>query len=240
MNGSLVVVAVALLAFAWSYVAVPAELDGKAYYELVFWGGGHVLQIAYTLVMLVAWLVLADAIGAEVPLSPRVVALLFAVGLIAVFATPLVYYAYGVTSVLHHRLQTWLMRFGGGLAIAPVAIAVMIALVQRARRPQWGAADAGPLAASLIASIVLFGFGGVIGFAIQGSDVRIPAHYHGAIVGVTIALMGLAYWLLPRLGFGAPPPRLATWQACLYGGGQPLHIAGLVWSGGYGVQRQGR
>jgi hypothetical protein len=28
------------------------------------------------------------------------------------------------------------------------------------------------------------------------------------------------------------------WQPWLYGGGQLLHIAGLVWSGGYGVQRK--
>ena len=66
----------------------------------------------------------------------------------------------------------------------------------------------------------------------------IPAHYHGCIVGVTIAMMGFTYWLLPRLGFAAPPPRLATWQAYLYGGGQLLHIVGLLWSGGYGVQRK--
>ena len=33
-------------------------------------------------------------------------------------------------------------------------------------------------------------------------------------------------------------PRAATWQAWLYGVGQILHIAGLVWSGGYGVQRK--
>jgi heme/copper-type cytochrome/quinol oxidase subunit 1 len=50
--------------------------------------------------------------------------------------------------------------------------------------------------------------------------------------------MGVAYWLLPRLGFAAPRPRLATWQPYLYGGGQLLHIVGLVWSGGYGVQRK--
>ena len=67
---------------------------------------------------------------------------------------------------------------------------------------------------------------------------RIPAHYHGCIVGVTIALMGLAYLLLPALGYAQPSVRLATWQPYVYGGGQLLHIAGLVWSGGYGVQRK--
>lgn len=238
LNGAIVATAVALLAFAWSYVALPAGLDGKAYYELLFWGGGHVLQFAWTLLLLVAWLLLADAVGARVPLSPRVVALLFGIGLACVFATPLVYYAFGVTSVEHHRLQTWMMRFGGGLAIAPVAVAVAWSLLRRARVPRIRDPRTGPLSAALVASIVLFGVGGLIGFAIRGSDVRIPAHYHGAIVGVTIAMMGVAYWLLPRLGFAAPMPRVATWQPAVYGAGQLLHIVGLVWSGGYGVQRK--
>jgi heme/copper-type cytochrome/quinol oxidase subunit 1 len=169
-----------------------------------------------------------------VPLSPRVVTLLFGIGLASVFATPVIYLAYDVGSVEHHRLLTWLMRFGGGLAIPPIAVAVVFALA----RHRDIAADAKPLRAALVASIALFGAGGVIGFMIDGSNVKIPAHYHGAIVGVTTALMGLAYRLLPALGYARPSVRLATWQPYVYGGGQLLHITGLVWSGGYGVQRK--
>jgi len=238
LNGAIVATAVALLALAWSYAVLPATLDAKAYYELLFWGSGHVLQFTWTLLLLVGWLLLADAIGARVPLSPRVATLLLGIGLAAVFATPLIFLAYDVASVEHHRLQTWLMRFGGGLAIAPVAVAVIWALVRQRRSLRAADLHARPLFAALVASIALFGVGGLIGFAIQGSNVKIPAHYHGCIVGVTIAMMGVTYWLLPRLGFGAPPPRLATWQAFLYGVGQLLHIIGLVWSGGYGVQRK--
>ena len=73
---------------------------------------------------------------------------------------------------------------------------------------------------------------------ISGLDIVIPAHYHGATVGVTIAFMGLTYYLLPRLGFGALPARMAFWQPLLYGGGQLMHIVGLAWTGGYGVQRK--
>jgi len=50
--------------------------------------------------------------------------------------------------------------------------------------------------------------------------------------------MGLVYLLLPQLGYRTPVGRLPTWQPTLYGGGQMLHIIGLVWSGGYGVQRK--
>jgi heme/copper-type cytochrome/quinol oxidase subunit 1 len=139
-----------------------------------------------------------------------------------------------VVSVQHYRMQTWLMRIGGGLAIVPFAAAVALALTN-APTPSRATA---PLRAALAWSLVLFGAGGLIGLAISGANVKIPAHYHGSIVGVTLALMGLVYYLLPRMGFGRPEGRLARLQPALYGGGQLLHIAGLLWSGGYGVQRK--
>jgi heme/copper-type cytochrome/quinol oxidase subunit 1 len=86
--------------------------------------------------------------------------------------------------------------------------------------------------------MLLFVAGGLIGLTIQGSNVKIPAHYHGCIVGVTLALMGLVHHLLPQLGYRAARGRLAVLQPWLYAIGQLLHIVGLVWSGGYGVQRK--
>ncbi len=232
--GAAVSAAVALFAFLWSWLALPAGLDPRAYYELLFWGGGHVLQFTWTLLLRVAWLWLADAIGARLPLSPRVVLVLFALALLLVFLTPAVYVAYDVTSVEHRRLLTWMMRVGGGVSILPIGLALVLALVELGRVD----ARRGPLRAALVASVLLFAAGGFIGFAINGANVKIPAHYHGCIVGVTLALMGVAYELLPRLGFRAPRGRLALWQPVVYGVGQLLHVAGLVWSGGYGVQRK--
>ena len=234
LNAAAVSAAVALLAFGWSYAEVPAAIERKAYFEVLFWGGGHVLQFTWTLFMFAAWLWLAEAIGARNPLSPRIAILLFAIALVSVFATPLIYLAYDVVSVEHYRMQTWLMRIGGGLAIVPFAAALAFAL---ASAPKPSSATA-PLKAALLWSLVLFGSGGLIGLAISGSNVKIPAHYHGSIVGVTLAFMGLVYYLLPRMGFGRPQGRLARLQPALYGGGQLLHIAGLLWSGGYGVQRK--
>jgi heme/copper-type cytochrome/quinol oxidase subunit 1 len=225
---------VALLAFAWSYAAVPGDIERKSYFEVLFWGGGHVLQFTWTLLMFVAWLWLAEAIGARTPLSPRIAILLFAVALVSVFATPLIYLAYDVVSVQHYRMQTWLMRVGGGLAIVPFGLAVLYSLWNSPP----GNAESRPLRNSLFWSLLLFGAGGLIGLAISGANVKIPAHYHGSIVGVTLALMGLLYYLLPRMGYAQPQGRLARIQPALYGGGQLLHVAGLLWSGGYGVQRK--
>ncbi|AMN47736.1 cytochrome C oxidase subunit I [Steroidobacter denitrificans] len=242
LNASVVSTAVALLAFGWSYLTMPAGLDGKPYYEILFWGGGHALQFTWTLLMLAGWLWLASASGARVPLSPRVTLLMFALALVSVFITPYAYLSHDIASVEHRDLHTWAMRFGGGVAILPVSLAVVIALAadaasRRKTRPAASAAQA-PLRAALVSSVLLFAAGGVIGMFISGNNVRIPAHYHGSIVGVTLALMGLVYHLLPQLGYRTVSGRLAVLQPLIYGAGQLMHIIGLVWSGGYGVQRK--
>ncbi|MDA0226305.1 MAG: cbb3-type cytochrome c oxidase subunit I [Proteobacteria bacterium] len=234
LHTALVSAGVALLAFAWSFWEVPQTLAPRGYYELAFWGGGHVLQFTWTLLMLVGWLWLAEDGGAGVPLSARTATLLFGIGLVSVFATPLIYLAWDVGSVEHHRLLTWLMRFGGGLAIVPIAGAVCLGL---ARAPRAEAAQ-GTARAAVLTSLLLFGAGGLIGFMISGSNVKIPAHYHGCIVGVTLAFMGLTYRLLPRFGFGEVSARWAVAQLWIYAAGQMLHVLGLAWSGGYGVQRK--
>lgn len=59
LNASVVAAATAIAALVWSWAALPAALDGKVYYELLFWGGGHAIQFTWTLLMLVAWLWLA-------------------------------------------------------------------------------------------------------------------------------------------------------------------------------------
>jgi len=180
---------------------------------------------------------------------------MFTLALVSVFITPYAYLAHDIASVEHRDLHTWAMRFGGSVSILPMSLAVMIALatdavsrhrlrrfasfrLQRDFRNGLSTPAQAPLRAALVSSVLLFAAGGLIGIFISGNNVRIPAHYHGSIVGVTLALMGLVYHLLPQLGYRAASGRLAVLQPYLYGVGQLMHIIGLVWSGGYGVQRK--
>jgi hypothetical protein len=234
LNTAAVSAAVALGCFAWSYLKMPDYLMGQSFFELWFWGGGHVLQFTYTLLMLVAWLWLASSAGLQLPLTPRVVLLILFVGLACVFISPLIYLAFPITALEHVELFTWLMRYGGSLATLPLAIALLVGLLRYG-----GETEQEILARNCLqSSLFLFGIGGAIGFLISGSNVTIPAHYHGSIVGVTLAMMGVCYVLLPQLGYPLRNIKMATWQPLVYGGGQLMHVAGLVWSGGYGVQRK--
>ena len=221
--------ALAFAAMLMSLINAP-DITGTALYELVFWGPGHALQFQHALLMLVAWWWLVAALGAPPRCSPRSAALLFALAASPVLAVPVIYALWPVGSEMHMASFVWLMQAGHTLML-PLIVMVALALPRT-----WRMRD--PAASALWASILLFICGGVLGFLIKGVNVVIPAHYHGSIVGVTLAFMGLTYLLLPRLGYAAADSRMARLQPYIYGGGQLLHILGLAWSGGYGVQRK--
>ncbi len=229
-----ITVLVSLIAFAWSWIYLPLETNSNTYYELLFWGGGHILQYTYVLLMMVCWLWLISVARVPMMMSERVLIVIFIAGVIPVLYAPYVYLSYHITHPMHQQLFTLLMKYSGSLATLPLGLVVYIGLLRR--KPE---GDIQACAhAALISSLLLFGAGGLIGFMIQGNDVTVPAHYHGSIVGVTLALMGVGYDLLPRLGYPAVNFRLAKIQLWSYAGGQFLHILGLVWSGGYGVERK--
>jgi hypothetical protein len=230
---SAVLTGISVAAVVASWLGTPDTMDGQIYYEFLFWGGGHVIQFSYTLLMMVAWVVLASTSGCRFELSPRLTLVFLVFLSLPVITVPFLYLAHDVVSAGHRIAFTELMKYGG-LSCLPLGLAVLSG-VWSAGKP---AGESTYLRAALISSLGLFAVGGILGFMIAGLDIVIPAHYHGATVGVTIAFMGLTYYLLPRLGFGPLPARLACWQPYLYGGGQLMHIIGLAWTGGYGVQRK--
>ena len=126
-----------------------------------------------------------------------------------------------------------LMRWGG-----TACIPLLLLMAAGLRRGSLTDIGARTLQSALFWSLALFAGGGILGFLIQGSNTVIPAHYHGSIVGVTLAYMGVFYLLLPMLGYPLALPRTARWQPVVYGIGQVMHIAGLAWTGGHGAQRK--
>lgn len=224
----------AIAALAWTWARL-GEWEAEAYFEFLFWGAGHVQQFGYTQLMIAAWLLLAGALGARPAVGPRTLGLLVLLGALPLLAVPFIYFQHPVDSGEARLAFTRLMQWGNGLAAVPIGLLLVLAL---ARRQGVLAAGQRPLARALGASLLLFAVGGLTGWAISGVNTIIPAHYHGSIVGVTLALMGLTYHLLPRLGLGTPPPRLAAWQPVVYATGQLLHVGGLAVSGALGIQRK--
>ena len=231
-----VAVLVAALSFVWTWLELPSQWQGQAYYEYLFWGPGHVLQFAYTQLMILAWLWLLRASGRQITIHPGWISAILVLGILPLLLVPLIHGNFAPDAPETRLAFIRLMQWGNGLAAIPMGVLVTVTLLRHrgealpeARRPAHLA---------LIWSLVLFVAGGVLGVLIAGVNTIIPAHYHGSIVGVTLALMGLAYHLLPELGFGRPTGRMARIQPIVYGAGQLVHIAGLAASGALGIQRK--
>ncbi|MBN8543372.1 MAG: cbb3-type cytochrome c oxidase subunit I [Alphaproteobacteria bacterium] len=230
-----IILLVALCMFYLSGEAMPAGQTHQHFFELLFWAGGHTLQFAYTMVMMLAWLALAKKVIAR-PVAPAwVLMVLWLLSLGAAMVPLYAFTQYTIDDQAFINHFTDIMIEWGGVAPSILFVALLWGLVRH-----WGATrEYRACASALITSMALFAAGGLLGLMIQGQNVTIPAHYHGAIVGVTLALMGYAYALLPRFGCRAVTSwRSAFWQPILYGVGQVMHIGGLAYSGGYGVLRK--
>ncbi len=230
---------IAALSLVWSWIDLGqagTSSDTGMPYELLFWAPGHVLQFVYTQIMLVAWIWLARDLGRPLPVPPTWLSGFLILGVLPLLAVPVIQALYAPASGEARLAFTRLMQFGNGLAAVPLGLLLVAALVRRrdtapdpALRPQ---------SRALTASLALFGAGGLLAVAISGINTIIPAHYHGSIVGVTLALMGLTYHLLPTLGLARPRGWMANSQPWIYAVGQLLHIGGLAASGAMGIQRK--
>lgn len=231
----------ALAAFGWSYIMIPHSLDSAThyynYYNLLFWGGGHVLQFTYTLLMLAGWLWLANACRVKISLTPRIASILLVLGLLPVLYVPVIYQSFvglkGDFMGNYMEQFTLLMRIGGSFAAMPLGLAIVYGIIVSRRTTV-----SSPERAALLSSVLLFAVGGGISLLIKNSNTIITAHYHGTGGAVSLVFMGLTLHLLPRLGYREPDLKWATLAPYVYGVGQLLHLLGLLWSGGYGVQRK--
>ncbi len=231
-----VIAVVAIIGFVTAFKDMPNDFEATQYYDMLFWGGGHVLQFLHTQVLLVCWMMMMVAVKPDFRIERVVMLILFSIGFACALVAPLVYAMFHVYSVQYRDFFTEEMMMIGG--VAPMLLMFyMVPALWKSRGERKGANRA--LWSALVMSVLLFLYGGTIGEMIRGQNVVIPAHYHGSIVGVTLGFMGMAYLFLPKFGYrDVSSWRLAYWQPFVLGGGQLLHVSGLAWSGGYGVLRK--
>jgi cytochrome c oxidase subunit 1 len=206
----------------------------RASREELFWGGGHVLQFVYAALLVTNWSILARMSLGEEAVDNRV--FLFALFLIALMAiaAPAFYAAFAPFSD-NQREAFRLLQFG----VAAPTLIFAVSLITRVLQPPspWPWRD--PAFFALAASLALFALGGVMGFLINGSDTRTPAHYHAVITAVSVSSAGMLLTFgLKELGKPPAPPRLTRLLLGLYGGGQFVASIAMFVAGGYGALRK--
>ena len=226
----------ALIGFARAAIALWPETPSYDYNEALFWGGGHILQFLNVAILITAWFALAEKLlGARAidRKTPRWIALLLLLGALAGCA---------IEFWLEFRAEARWQAFAWlQYALAPaslVAAGVLVrALLPAARARPEIRRDPAFLAFAL--SLAVFALGGILGLFVDGADTRTPAHYHGVIGGINLALMGVFLTVaLPAAGRAPQGEKLMALQIWLYGAGQAIASLGLFWAGGYGAPRK--
>lgn len=206
---------------------------GEVSLDTRLWGGGHLLQIVHTLMLMAAWLHLGRSALDRVSFPRRWVLWLIAMELLAVVIDLAIALAFPVDSIAYRRGFTLVMRWLTWPA--PLALAVWIVFGYARMLRQGGLRS---LDICLLGSIGLFILGCLVGAAIRGETTTVPAHYHGTVGAVTLAYMTWAQSRLSGIAKGYWTSRLWRWQPLVYGLGIGLMVVGLTWAGTLGVPRK--
>lgn len=227
------VLGVLTFAGAW-WTTPPAE--ALPYYELIFWGGGHVLQAANVATMLALWMFLQYRLTKQESLAPGPFSALLLALLLPQIIMPWLAFQ-GTTETSYFTMATHLMRW----TIFPVVLVSLVAVIAHLwnERVGWRWRDFRIVGLAGSALLTLLGF--ILGAMIRDSSTLIPGHYHCAIGAVTIALMAAFYDFAHEVApAGKPmePPRRARLQLWLFGGGQAVFGLGFALAGAYGMGRK--
>lgn len=226
--GLVIILVSSFLCFVLAYQNMPPDLyhsDKNLFYEYLFWGSGHLLQFAFTQGMFLVYLIISDVSLAS---SNKITILPLFINTILAIGAPFVYFVYPVDSAKLIQFFTWHMRIAG--AVLPCFLIILVCCNIRT--------FTNDKSNYLLHSFLLFIYGDVLGVLTIEGNVTIPAHYHGSVVGITIAFMNFIYWLLPKLNFKEVKSSMVRLQIYAYSVGHFLHITGLIWFGGYGALRK--
>lgn len=166
-------------------------MDLSYYYELLFWSGGHLLQFIYVQIVMFVWVVMLEFWFSKklhyYNLYRYLFIFNFVLGSICFYG----HLTYPISDYEFKEFFTTHMKYCGGLAPSLFLVVFIIDAFKNAK--DHNRTNTKFIPTSLVSSMLLFFAGGSIGVLISGVNVSVPAHYHGSIVGISVALLGFVY-----------------------------------------------
>ncbi|MBW2270308.1 MAG: cbb3-type cytochrome c oxidase subunit I [Deltaproteobacteria bacterium] len=231
----------AAVTFAISWWRTSPELSTEVYYELLVWGGGHVLQLTCSVAMVTVWLALLSSVFGREPISRNGAALLYFAMMAPWIFSPFLAMQ-GTSSGAYRTGFTDLMRWSIFPVVSIFLFFCIRELLRQRREANLGLSSlADPRISGFLVSAALTVLGFGLGAAIRGSNTMVPAHYHASIGAVTAAFMTFSYLMLGAFGLAPTTPRMkraAAWQPVVYGVGQMVFASGFALAGAYGMSRK--
>ncbi|MFQ5586215.1 MAG: cbb3-type cytochrome c oxidase subunit I [Thermodesulfobacteriota bacterium] len=228
LAGSVIIAVIMIASMVVSLALQRGDEVPLLYYERLFWIPGHIQQVMNGALLVAVGYALQERVERSGPSWPflRYVTLAFPLSALVLFVIPFT----GDPIARNAKIASEAI-YGIGLGI-PIFIHVVHLL--RGLGREWRSVAS----LSLILSMAIYTLGMAIAYSGFGNDLRVPAHYHGAVTSLTLALMGLSYYLLKECKERLFGERIARVQPVIYGVGMVFFILGLFVSGLFGAPRK--
>ncbi|SNZ16535.1 cbb3-type cytochrome c oxidase subunit I [Hydrogenobacter hydrogenophilus] len=211
-----------------SYLRAGDPSDTYIFYERLFWAPGHIHQFLNGAVLLYAWYYLLRLLGKEKELGfLRFVNLSFLFFSFLMLLVP-VFYSDPISRDAKIFTE---ISYAIGLGIPMFFHAFNVV---KDMKLDWK----NPFSSALLLSLCLYFLGVLIAYAGIKADLRVPAHYHGTVTSLTLALMAISYRLVQEYGYTKKLNALTKFQPYLYGLGMIMFILGLYFAGREGAPRK--
>ncbi len=205
-----------------SFIRTERTEEVYLYFERLYWLAGHTHQFINATLLISSWIILSRLSGRELPS--------FKYLLYTLIPFPLTY-LFAQVFVEDSLKLKFLTTLGYAVGIGVPTIVYAIASVINAFNRNF-------FSLSLGLSAFIYLVGASMGYLIAGSDLRIPAHYHGVIASILLSIMALTYNFLKEFGRIKELPKIVKIQPFLYGFGMLLFVISLFWAGVYGAPRK--
>lgn len=198
------------------------------FYERLFWIPGHIQQILNGSLLVVVWHSLLNRCGQKENQQYflRYVNLIFIISGAFLFLIPFFYDPIERASKI---ISETIYAVGLGIPIFIHAVNIITSLKRNSKSVA---------SISLTFSMIIYFLGIAIAYSGFENDLRVPAHYHGAVTSLTLGLMGLSYYLIKEFKQKIVGEDIARPQAVIYGAGMLLFIIGLFVAGFFGAPRK--
>ncbi|MBE7411486.1 MAG: cbb3-type cytochrome c oxidase subunit I [Leptospiraceae bacterium] len=208
------------------------------YYEVLVWGGGHLLQFSSEVAKIAVWFFLISSITTKHFAQGKWIRYFLLLFLFpAIVSLPYVF-SQPTTSNDYRNFFTTLMRYG----IFPFTLAIItIFLFSIWKNKNFNKYSFFDLRVNgLLSSIFLTILGFTFGALIEGPNTMVPAHYHASIGAVTVSFMAFTFIIFESWEFDEEikTSRLISVQPFIFGIGQAVFAAGFAIAGLNGMGRK--
>jgi len=212
----------------------PESYSETMYYEYFFWSPGHIHQILNGVVFLIVLYTLTTILNVKVTFNKYLIYAnyVFVIAAIIFFLTP-IFFSFKLFNI---RLISEII-YGISLGI-PVAIHAYFLLMKIKEVSYKKEIKQSIAYKSIVYSMTIYFFGVIIAYFGIGDDLRLPAHYHGTVASLTLALMGYSYYVVKSHGILIVGKKIAHIQPAIFGVGMFMVMIGLYIPGLFGAPRK--